>query len=111
MGDINHTKPMERQQITKIEDMTEETEDDPTGEESKAMLGSNTNNSKAQSGDVAANAQDIDNIIQDEMVDINRFRYQNQLSNMIYSTCPIIPKYHTTFGEPIDRQEISAERE
>ena len=30
---------------------------------------------------------------------------------MIYSTCPIIPKYHTTFGEPIDRQEISAERE
>ena len=55
--------------------MTEETEDDPAGEESKAMLGSNTNNSKAPSGDVAANAQDIDNIIQDEMVDINRFRY------------------------------------
>ena len=110
MGDINHTKPMERQQITKIEDMTEDTEDDPAGEESKANLASNTT-SKAPSGDVAANAQDIDNIIQDEMVDINRFRYQNQLSNIIYSTCPIIPKYHTTFGEPVDRQEISAERE
>ena len=45
------------------------------------------------------------------MVDINRFRYQNRMSNIIYSTCPIIPKFHTTFGEPIDRQEISAEYE
>ena len=45
------------------------------------------------------------------MVDINKFRYQNQFSNVIYSTCPIIPKFHTTFGEPIDRQEISAEFE
>ena len=45
------------------------------------------------------------------MVDINRFRYQNQLSNIIYSTCPVIPKYHSTFGEPIDRQEISSEFE
>ena len=47
----------------------------------------------------------------DEMVDINRFRYQSRLSNIIYSTCPIIPKFHTTFGEPIDRQEISSEFE
>ena len=45
------------------------------------------------------------------MVDINRFRYQNALSDIIYSTCPIIPKYHTTFGEPIERQEISSEFE
>ena len=58
-----------------------------------------------------ANAGDIDKVIQDEMVDINRFRYEGQLSNVIYSTCPVIPKYHTTFGEPIDRQEISAEFE
>lgn len=112
MGDINHSKPMERQQITKIEDMTDDTEDDPAHEASKSNLGTNAPNSNNPSGaEAAANAQDIDNIIQDEMVDINRFRYQNQLSNIIYSTCPIIPKYHTTFGEPIDRQEISAERE
>jgi hypothetical protein len=45
------------------------------------------------------------------MVDINRFRYQGQMSNIIYSTCPIIPKFHTTFGEAIDRQEISSEFE
>lgn len=27
------------------------------------------------------------------------------------STCPILPKYHVTYGSPIDRQEISAEYE
>ena len=31
MGDINLNKPMEKQQITKIEDMTEDTEDDGQG--------------------------------------------------------------------------------
>ena len=92
--------------------MTDETEEDPTNAASNANLGSNSGPSQPGSGgDLAANAQDIDNIIQDEMIDINRFRYQKQLSNIIYSTCPIIPKYHTTFGEPIDRQEISSEFE
>ena len=61
--------------------------------------------------DAAANAQDIDNIVHDEMVDINRYRHQGRLSNITYSTCPIVPKYHTTFGEPIERQEVSAEFE
>jgi hypothetical protein len=51
----------------------------------------------------ASNASEIDNIIQDEMIDINRFRYNQQITNAIYSTCPVIPKYHITFGEPIDR--------
>ena len=27
----------------------------------------------------------------------------------MYSTCPIVPKFHATFGQPIERQEISAE--
>lgn len=59
----------------------------------------------------ATSAQEIDNIIQDEMVDINRFKYNNVFTNPVWSTCPIIPKYHSTFGEPIDRQERSAEFE
>lgn len=29
----------------------------------------------------------------------------------MFSTCPIIPRYHSTFGEPLERQEISAELE
>ena len=45
------------------------------------------------------------------MVDINRFKYNNVFTNPVWSTCPIIPKYHSTFGEPIDRQEYSAEFE
>ena len=45
------------------------------------------------------------------MVDINRFKYNSAFTNPVYSTCPIIPKYHSTFGEPIERQEASAEYE
>ena len=114
MGDINYTKPMEKQQITKIEDATDESEHEAAGGASQAGFPSSKGG--AASGGIAGSGSEIavneiDNIIIDEMVDINRFRYQGQLSNIIYSTCPVIPKYHTTFGEPIDRQEISAEKE
>lgn len=64
-----------------------------------------------KSGMPAQSTADIDNIIQDELVDINRFRFNDQFTNKIYSTCPIIPKYHITYGEPVDRQEISSEFE
>jgi len=47
----------------------------------------------------------------DELIDINRYRFQGMLQNQIFSTCPIIPKYHLAFGEPIERQEVSAEQE
>ncbi len=92
--------------------MTDDTEGEPrdghTSVTTNAMGGgggatSMDNGSGPQPTEVTTSVGDIDNIIQDEMVDINRFRYQNSLSNIIYSTCPIIPKYHTTFGEPIDR--------
>ena len=112
MGDINHTKPMEREQVTKLEDQSDD-EVDLGADGSMAQLsnGEGRQSNTVQATELASNAQEIDNIIQDEMVDINRFRYQNKMSNIIYSTCPIIPKYHTTFGEPIDRQEISSEFE
>jgi hypothetical protein len=29
----------------------------------------------------------------------------------MWSTCPILPKYHITYGEPIERQEVSKEFE
>lgn len=43
MGDINNVKPMEKQQIQKIEDMTDETEDDPANVGSNENLGSSSN--------------------------------------------------------------------
>lgn len=97
--------------MTKMEDF--ENDDD---EEEEIILGGARGShaqlsAKASDIDISArgggaapmNAGDIDNVVIDEMVDINKFRYTNKLSNIIYSTCPIIPKFHTTFGEPIDR--------
>ena len=86
MGDINIAKPMERQQITKLEDVTDDTEGEPrdghTSVTTNAMGGgggatSMDNGSGPQPTEVTTSVGDIDNIIQDEMVDINRFRYQN----------------------------------
>ena len=74
MGDINNNKPMEKQQITKIEDMNDET-DDADGMRENVASSNGPSNPAPQGTDLAANVQDIDNIIQDEMVDINRFRY------------------------------------
>ena len=113
MGDLNHVKPVEKQVITKLEDIENDEEVEPmmsaVGPQhaSHAQLSakdSSSNISVIGGGGVAPTGpQDIDNMVIDEMVDINRFRYQGRLSNIIYSTCPIIPKFHTTFGEPIDR--------
>lgn len=64
MGDINLNKPMERQQITKIEDMTDDTEEEKAGGASQADITGGPKNTGIQSGgDLAANAQEIDNII------------------------------------------------
>lgn len=59
----------------------------------------------------SSNVGEIDNIVMDELVDINRIRFNNAFTNKQMSTCPILPKYHVTYGSPIDRQEISAEYE
>ena len=110
MGDINNVRPMEKQQVTKLEEMEDDDTEMDMGVASNPNIGSDQRDKQSDPA-LATSAQEIDNVIQDEIVDINRFRYQNQFSNVIYSTCPIIPKYHTTFGEPIDRQEVSSEFE
>ena len=43
----------------------------------------------------------------DALMDINRYRFNNRLQNYLHTTCPIVPKFHSTFGEPIERQDIS----
>ena len=47
--------------------------------------------------------QDMNNVIKDEMVDIMKCRFNKRFSATVQSTCPIVPKYHATFGEPVDR--------
>jgi hypothetical protein len=45
------------------------------------------------------------------MVDIMKIKFNEKFKNHVYSTCPILPRYHATFGEPIERQEMSSEIE
>lgn len=53
----------------------------------------------------------VESVVQDEMIDINRYKYNDHLQNRMWSTCPILSKYHISFGEPIERQECSMEYE
>jgi len=48
-------------------------------------------------------AANIVNEVLDEMVDINCYRNGGMLHNDSLSTCPILPKFHLTYGEPIER--------
>jgi hypothetical protein len=49
--------------------------------------------------------------VMDEMIDINGYRLNGMFQNGVYSTCPILPKFHLAYGEPIERQEVSQEFE
>lgn len=48
-------------------------------------------------------------VTKDALVDINHYRFNKRAQNYLHTTCPIVPKFHSTFGEPIERQEISQE--
>ena len=37
-------------------------------------------------------------IINDSLIDINHYRFNNKIEQKLQSTCPIVPKYHATFG-------------
>lgn len=54
---------------------------------------------------------DVEDPVMDELIDLNRFRFNGRTQNQMFSTCPVLPKYHVTFGEPIERQEVSTEFE
>jgi hypothetical protein len=48
-------------------------------------------------------------VINDELIDIHKIRFNERIQNFIFSTNPILPRFHSTFGEPLSRQEISTE--
>lgn len=58
-------------------------------------------------GGAAAGEQE--DLLTDPLVDINKYRFNKKTYNFLRTTCPIVPKFHSTFGEPIERQEISQE--
>ena len=47
----------------------------------------------------------------DELIDINRYRLNGLTQTRMFSTCPVLPKYHVSFGDPVERQEVSTEFE
>lgn len=59
-------------------------------------------------GDTQAKAESV---IMDEMIDINKYRFNGLTQTHMWSTCPVLPKFHSTFGDPIERQEFSTEFE
>ena len=38
-----------------------------------------------------------------------KYKVNGKWRNKVFSTNPVISRYHATFGEPLERQEISAE--
>ena len=42
-------------------------------------------------------------IMSAQLIDIMKIKFNEKFQNFIFSTCPIIPRFHTTFGEPLDR--------
>ena len=125
VGECNNVRPMERQaQHQNIEDMSEEQIaeiETGSGREAPAEASAPQNRIKTSSGlqdakegavlPQGSTSQELDHVVNDELVDINRYRYSDAFNSSIWSTCPIIPKYHSTFGEPVDRQEQTTENE
>jgi len=101
LGDAYLVKPMEhRAETPKTED-----EDDTDGAGSTPGSGPDF---LGQIQDNGEGKEKID-ITKDSLVDINKYRFNKKLQNFLHSTCPLVPKFHATFGQPIERQEISQE--
>ena len=116
VADCSIVKPLEKQGVTqKLEDLSDGQLSDLENKSAQNVSSGGPDPAQKRGGAMGSSANakagEIDNMIQDEMVDINRFKFNNVFNNPIWSTCPIVPKYHSTFGEPIDRQEETAEYE
>lgn len=36
------------------------------------------------------------------LYDMKQYKYRGKFCNKIYSTCPVVPRFHATFGEPVE---------
>lgn len=46
-----------------------------------------------------------------DLVDMKQYKYKGKFCNKIFSTCPVVPRFHATFGEPIENQPLNVEIE
>ena len=49
--------------------------------------------------------------IEQGLVDMKKFKFKGKFYNKNYSTCPILPRFHATFGEPVEFQPLNVEME
>jgi hypothetical protein len=42
---------------------------------------------------------------------MKQYKYKGKFCNKIYSTCPVLPRFHATFGEPVEFQPLNVEME
>jgi len=95
LGDAFVVKPQEQRAECKIKDDSGSATDGDT-----TAAGSEE--------DPNAAGENID-LQKDALLDINKYRFNKKMNNFLNSTCPLVPKYHATFGQPIERQEISSD--
>ena len=48
---------------------------------------------------------------ENSLIDMKKFKFKGKFNNKVFSTCPVIPRFHATFGEPIDFQPLNVEME
>jgi hypothetical protein len=96
LGDAQLVMPMEQ----RSENNVATTDDDDESSEVTTPV--------SQVG-VKSGSGDLENadVLNDPLVDLNKYRFNKRAQNFLHTTCPIVPKFHSTFGEPIERQEIS----
>lgn len=64
------------------------------------------------SGEDGASGKERIVLGRDPLIDINKFQLRGNACvnhNFLYSTCPTIPRFHQTYGQSFDRQEMSKE--
>ena len=42
---------------------------------------------------------------------MKKFKFKGKFNNKIFSTCPVLPRFHATFGEPVEHQPLNVEME
>lgn len=41
-------------------------------------------------------------IVNTKLYDMKQYKYKGRFNSKIYSTCPVLPRFHATFGEPVE---------
>jgi hypothetical protein len=94
LGDANFVRPLEHKSECAFKDDDESSVSDAKDSHNMEGYGE------------LGNSEKID-LNKDALFDINKYRFNKNFQNFLHSTSPLVPKFHSTFGQPIERQEIS----